>query len=151
VKCYCYWEMHRSVQNSCKQTCGCILIWGNNNGWNFSLQEWIMYSHFGQKWWIKVKMPEWWICFLQAHSFSLQITDWLESCWLLVDYWEIFISCLDSHSDGTHLQTHLHLGWPEGEKCSANFHFCLNYSFNMSPWQTAHYNFWNRETCLYTA
>ncbi len=47
---------------------------------------WIMDSHFGQKWWLKVKMPEWWICFLQAYSFSLQITDWLESCWLLVDY-----------------------------------------------------------------
>ncbi len=55
---------------------------------------------------------------------------------LLVDYCNVFISCLDSHSDGTHSlqmihwgasdvmlhfsisvpmkQTHLHLGWPEG-------------------------------------
>ncbi len=22
--------------------------------------------------------------------------------WSLVDYWDVFISCLDSHSDGTH-------------------------------------------------
>ncbi len=58
--------------------------------------------------------------------------------WTGVDYCDVFISCLDSHSDGTHsLQrihwwasdvmlhfsksvqikkwTHLHLGWPEGE------------------------------------
>ncbi len=55
-----------------------------------------------------------------------------------MDYCDVFISCLDSHSDGTHSlqrihwcasdvmlnfsksvltekQTHLHLGWPEGE------------------------------------
>jgi len=25
-------------------------------------------------------------------------------------------------------QTHLHLGWPEGESISANFHFLMNYS-----------------------
>ncbi len=57
--------------------------------------------------------------------------------WRGVDYWDVFISCLDSHSDGTHSlqsihwwasdvhffrsvltkkQTHLHLGWPEGEQ-----------------------------------
>ncbi len=55
-----------------------------------------------------------------------------------MDYCDVFISCWDSHSDGTHSlqgirwcagdvmlnlsksvpmkkQTHLHLGWPEGE------------------------------------
>ncbi len=64
--------------------------------------------------------------------------DGLESCGLHVDYCDVFISCLDSHSDGTHSllrihwwasdvmlnfsksvpmkkQTPLHLGWPEGE------------------------------------
>ncbi len=63
------------------------------------------------------------------------ITDGLESCVLLVDYCNVFISF---HSDGTHSlqkdpfvsksynanflksalikkQTHLHFGWPEGE------------------------------------
>ncbi len=50
--------------------------------------------------------------------------------WSGVDYCDVFISCLDSHSDGTHSlvskwcispnlfwwrKTHLHLGWPEVE------------------------------------
>ncbi len=37
-------------------------------------------------------------------SFSLHktIIDGLEWCGLLVDYCDVFISCLDSHSDGTH-------------------------------------------------
>ncbi len=26
----------------------------------------------------------------------------MDSCGLLVDYCDVFISCLDSHSDGTH-------------------------------------------------
>ncbi len=77
------------------------------------------------------------------------LIDWLESCWLLVNY---FISCLDSHSDGTHLlqmihcwasdvmlhfyesvpmkkQTHLHLGL-RGNTFSANVNFWLNYICN---------------------
>ncbi len=78
--------------------------------------------------------------FLQTHSFSLHkiLIDGLEWCGLLLNYCDVFISCLDSHSDGTHSlqrihwwasdvmlhfsksgpmkkQTHLHLGWPEGE------------------------------------
>ncbi len=64
------------------------------------------------------------------------LIDGLESCGLLVDYSDVFISCLDSCSDGTHslqmihwwasdvmlhfskfvsvAQTNLLLGWPEG-------------------------------------
>ncbi len=30
------------------------------------------------------------------------LTDGVEWCGLLVDYCDVFISCLDSHSDGTH-------------------------------------------------
>ncbi len=77
------------------------------------------------------------MCFLQT-QFSLHKTliDGLELFGLLVDYCDVFISCLDSHSDGTHSlqrihrwasdvmlnlsktflikkQTHLHLEWPE--------------------------------------
>ncbi len=50
-----------------------------------------------------VKTP-WWICFSQKHSFSLHklLIDGLEWCGLLVNYCDVFISCLDSHSDGTH-------------------------------------------------
>ncbi len=69
-----------------------------------------------------------------SFSFLNTITDGLERCGLLVDYCDVFISCLDSHSDGTHSlqrihcwasdvklhfsksvpmknQTHLHIGW----------------------------------------
>ncbi len=44
------------------------------------------------------------ISFLQTHRFSLYklLTDGLESCGLLVYYYDVFISYLDSHSDGTH-------------------------------------------------
>ncbi len=85
------------------------------------------------------------------HSMA-PLTDGLEWCGSLVDYCDVFISCLDSHSDGTHSlqsihwwtsdvmlhfsksvlmkkKTHLHLGWPE---VSANFHFWMNYSFKYS-------------------
>ncbi len=61
-----------------------------------------------------------------------------------MDYCDVFINSLDSHSDGTHSlqsihwwasnvmlhfsnsdvkQTHLHLGWPEGEHIFSNFPF----------------------------
>ncbi len=83
----------------------------------------------------------WWICFLP--QFHKMLTDGLESCGLLVDYSSyVFISCLDSHSDGTHSlqrilwwasdvilnfsksvsmnkQTHLHLGCCKGENISS--------------------------------
>ncbi len=36
------------------------------------------------------------------------IIDGLESCGLLVDYCDVFISCLNSHSDGTHSQQGIH-------------------------------------------
>ncbi len=32
----------------------------------------------------------------------------LEWCELLVDYYDVFISCLDSHSDGTHSLQSIH-------------------------------------------
>ncbi len=36
------------------------------------------------------------------------LTDGLEWCGLLVDYSDVFISCLDSHSDGTHSLQRIH-------------------------------------------
>ncbi len=96
----------------------------------------IMHYELGQKWPFKAK-TSWWICFLQTHSFSLHkmFTDGLESCGsLYCDYCDVFISCFDSHSDGTHSLQRIHwwasdgkpnlsksvlmknkLGWPEGE------------------------------------
>ncbi len=91
--------------------------------------------------------------FLQTfHSFWLQLmlTDGLEWCGLLVDYCDVFISSLDSHSDGTHSLQRIHwwtsdvklnfsksflmkkqtsLGCHEGECISAKFHFWVNCSF----------------------
>ncbi len=48
--------------------------------------------------------------FPQTHSFSLykMLNDALESCGLVVDYCEGFMSCLESHSDGTHSLQRIH-------------------------------------------
>ncbi len=74
------------------------------------------------------------------------LTDGLDWFGLLVDYCDVFISCLDSHSDGTHSlqrihwwasdvmmnfsksvmmkkQNHLHLDWPEGAWIFNKFSF----------------------------
>ncbi len=46
------------------------------------------------------------ISYKHTHSFSLHntLTGALEPCGLLVGYSDVSISCLDSHSDGTHSQ-----------------------------------------------
>ncbi len=86
---------------------------------------------------LKLKKTLWWNCQLQTCSFSLH--NWC--------YCDVFISCLDSHSDGTHSlhrihwwrvsdvmlhfsksvpmkkQTHLNLGWPQGEYIFSRFSF----------------------------
>ncbi len=48
--------------------------------------------------------------FSYRHSFLLHkaLIDGLEMCGLLVDYCDVFISCLDSHSDGTHSLQRIH-------------------------------------------
>ncbi len=65
---------------------------------------WIMDWYFGQKFQFKVRPPWWWICFLQKCRFSLHKTFiyGLEWCGLKIDYCDVFISCLDFNSDGTH-------------------------------------------------
>ncbi len=59
---------------------------------------------------LKFKTSEWWICFLQTRSFSLHkmLIAGLECCGVLVDFCDVFISCLDSHSDGTHPLQSIH-------------------------------------------
>ncbi len=47
----------------------------------------------------------WWICLF---CLLKMLTDGLEWCGLLVDYCDVFISCLDSHSDGTHSLQSIH-------------------------------------------
>ncbi len=48
--------------------------------------------------------------FIYKHSVWLHkmLTDGLEWCGLLVVYCDVFISCLDSHSDGTHSLQRIH-------------------------------------------
>ncbi len=45
--------------------------------------------------------------FIIDRAFHSMLTDdELESCELVVDYCDVFISCLDSNSDGTHSPHH---------------------------------------------
>ncbi len=46
--------------------------------------------------------------FLTDMQLLKTLTDGLEWCGLLVDYCDVFISCLDSHSDGTHSLQSIH-------------------------------------------
>ncbi len=45
--------------------------------------------------------------FVAAFGFTMLI-DGLEWCGLFVDYCDVLISCLDSHSDGTHSLQRIH-------------------------------------------
>ncbi len=68
----------------------------------------IMDWYFGQKQPFRLK----WLDdgFVSYKHFSLHkmLIDGLELCGLLVDYCDVFISCLDSHSDGTHSLQRIH-------------------------------------------
>ncbi len=78
-----------------------------------------------------------WICFPQTQAAFQEmfktrhktLTDGLESCGLLVDYCDVFIRFLGSHSDGIHsledpwwtrdsMKRYLHLGCAEGQGLS---------------------------------
>ncbi len=65
--------------------------------------------YFGQNWWIKVKIPWWWMFFFLQLFISQDVNWWIKVC---VDYFWIillfFISCLDSHFDGTHSHQRIH-------------------------------------------
>ncbi len=85
--------------------------------------------------------------YFYSETFVWQGINW----WSGVDYCDVFISCLDTHSDGTHSlqrihwwvsdvmlhfsrslpmkkQTHPHLGWPKGEYIFSKFSFLGEYS-----------------------
>ncbi len=75
--------------------------------------EAFFYSFFctgGSVFWSDTTTSQWWICFLQKHSLWLlkMLTNGLEWCGSLVDYCDVVISCLDSHSDGTHSLQSIH-------------------------------------------
>ncbi len=58
---------------------------------------WIIEPYFGQKGLFEDKV-----------SLHKMLIDGLETCWLLVDYYDVFISFLDSHSEGTYSLQRIH-------------------------------------------
>ncbi len=72
---------------------------------DFSLEEVLLIIDSYLSNGLKLK-TSWWICF----SFCLlqMLTDGLEWCGLLVYYCDVFISCLNSNSDGTHSLQSIH-------------------------------------------
>ncbi len=101
--------------------------------------------------------------------------DGLELWVLLVDYCDVFISCLDSHSDGTHslqriywwasavmlnftqsgllkTQAHLHLGWPAGEQNFSKFSFLgelLFQHWTVFAWCWTVMSWWVMKSCIW--
>ncbi len=126
----------KTVQNSSKQICGWILMWETTGLWLFHWRKrcYGLWTHIlaGNNG-LKLNTP-WWICF----SFCLlqMLTDGLEWCGLLWCFYQLF-----GHSFWRHpftaeqvmqcyispnlmkKQTHLLLGWPEGEHIFSKFSF----------------------------
>ncbi len=128
---------------ACKRCLICVYFSPDSDETTFSLKKailWIEDSHFSWKQWIEVKNVLMMNLFNKIYIFLLHKTllDGSEWCGLLVDYCGVFISCLDTYSDGTHSlqrircwvsdvmlnftksvrfikQTNLYLQWPECE------------------------------------
>ncbi len=100
----------KTVWNSSKQTCWCILMWKDNRGWTFSLEEallWITDLYLSRRNSLNLKCcNDGFVSY--KHIFLLQKTliDELKLDYL--DYCDVSISCLDSHSDGTHSLKRMH-------------------------------------------
>ncbi len=54
-----------------------------------------------------IRLNNGFVSYKQA-AFHKMLIDGLEWCGLLVDFCDVFISCLDSHSDGTHSLQRIH-------------------------------------------
>ncbi len=134
-------NMHRTiktVENISKQICRWILIWEDNRGWTFvtggsvivdcGLLGWYLTRSDG----LKFKIPSWSICFLQnIQLLTLQdINRWTVVMWV-VEYYNFFISYLDSQSDGTHsLHAEVVSKW-----CNAKFlQICSNETDSSTSW-----------------
>ncbi len=111
------------VQNRSKQTCGWILMWEDKRADFFTGGSVIM--NYGlilaRSSSLKLKCLNDGLVSYKLTSFSLHKTliDGLQWCGLLVDYCDVFIRCLDSHSDGTHLLQRIHC-WAS----DVMVHFC---------------------------
>ncbi len=71
---------------------------------------WIKDLYFSLKQWLKVKkhVNDGFVSYKHSICLLKMLTDGLEWCGLFVDYCDVFISCLDSHSDGTHSLQRIH-------------------------------------------
>ncbi len=107
----------------------------------------------------------WWICFLQTQAFlaSQDVNKW---CGLHCD---VFISCLDSHSNGTHSLQRIHWSAMECDNSPnlvkkklssvlyglrvrtflAHFHFCVNYFFKCPDTSCSHCFTTNQHNIIY--
>ncbi len=128
-----------------------------------------IFMDYGLIFWPEAMVSSFSRCFLPHKT----LTDGLEWCGLLVDYCNVFISCLDSHSDGTHSlqsihwwasdvmlnfsksvpmnkQIPLHLGWPEGECIFSTFSFVselfIQSEIQNEMWGKIHIETWTTNT-----
>ncbi len=140
---------------SSKQICGLILMLEDNRGLTFRWKSISVIMDYGPIFFNGLMLKKMMNFFLITHSFSLHkmLIDGLEWCRLLVHYCDVFISCLDSNSDGTHSLQSIHwwasdvmlnfsnLFWwrnkliciLDGLRLSifpANFHFWMSYFSN---------------------
>ncbi len=97
----------KTVLNKCW-----IMMWEDNSEWNFGGRIIIEYGCIlARSNILKLKRLvsyKHWVFF--AFTFiDKTLIDGLESCGLHMDYCDVFSSCLNSHSDGTHLLLRTHL------------------------------------------
>ncbi len=72
-------------------------LYSDSNKVTFSLEKAILWSH------ILAGSND-----LKCFSLHKMLIDGLELCGVLVDYCDVFISSLDSHSEGTHSLQRIH-------------------------------------------
>ncbi len=91
----------QASQNSSNKYVGVFLMWETTGDGLFHWRK----HYYGL--WIQEVKTFWWICFLQTQAFLLHkmLIDGLKWCGLHCD---VFISCLDSHSNGTHSLQRIH-------------------------------------------
>ncbi len=78
---------------------------------------------------------------VKTSSFSLHtmLIDGLEWCGLLVDYCDVFISCSDSHSDGTHSLQRIHWWASDGMLHFIKSVLMTTFSTSWMAWGRKHF------------
>ncbi len=128
----------------------CGFWYERTTGYGLLLEEVLLRIILARNSGLKLKRLDEFVSYKHAAFLSHKtLSDGLEWCGLLVDYCDVFISCLGSHSDGTHSMSKCCkeissnpfwwrnkliyiLNGLKGSQFSANFHFGLNYSFNVN-------------------